>query len=45
MIISQVTTLLVGHGYGASLQQSFLGVLIVLLAILYGRESRVSNTV
>jgi len=45
MIISQVTTLLVGHGYGTSLQQSFLGVLIVLLAILYGRESRVSNTV
>ena len=45
MIISQVTTLLVGHGYGTSLQQSFLGVLIILLVILYGREPRVSNTV
>jgi ribose transport system permease protein len=45
LIISQLTTLLVGHGYGTSIQQSFLGVLIILLVILYGREPRVSTTV
>ncbi|MFN8224793.1 MAG: ABC transporter permease [Gaiellales bacterium] len=45
LIISQMTTLLIGFGYGSSIQQSFLGVLIILLVILYGREPRVSTTV
>jgi ribose transport system permease protein len=42
LILSELTTLLVGLGFDASLQQALLGVLIVLLVLLYGRESHLS---
>jgi ribose transport system permease protein len=45
LIISQLTTLLVGAGFSAQLQQALLGVLVILLVSLYGRESHVSGRV
>lgn len=45
LIISQLTTLLVGFGFGASMQEAMLGILIVLLVIIYGRESHLSTRV
>jgi ribose transport system permease protein len=41
LIISQLTTLLVGAGYGPSTQEALLGLLIVVLVSIYGRESSV----
>ncbi|GGL94820.1 ABC transporter permease [Nakamurella endophytica] len=38
LIISQLTTLLVGAGLGPSLQETMLGVLIIVLVSAYGRE-------
>ena len=45
LIISQLTTLLIGFGFGPSMQEILLGILIVLLVIVYGRESHVSTRV
>jgi ribose transport system permease protein len=45
LIISQLTTLLVGLGFGPSMQEVLLGILIILLVIIYGRESHVSTRV
>ncbi|HUC24205.1 MAG TPA: ABC transporter permease [Streptosporangiaceae bacterium] len=45
LIISQLTTLLVGFGFGPSMQEVLLGILIILLVIIYGRESHVSTRV
>jgi ribose transport system permease protein len=42
LVLSELTTLLVGQGYSASLQEALLGVLVVLLVAVFGRESHVS---
>lgn len=41
LIISQLTTLLVGAGFSAQLQQALLGVLVIVLVSLYGREAHI----
>lgn len=45
LIISQLTTLLVGAGFGASLQETMLGVLVIVLVSAYGREASVAARV
>ncbi len=45
LIISQLTTLLVGAGYGPSTQEALLGLLIVVLVSIYGRESAVATRI
>lgn len=42
LVITQLTTLLIGAGFSASLQEALLGVVIVALLGLYGREAHVS---
>ncbi len=42
LIISQLTTLLVGAGLGSAMQEALLGCLVILLVSLYGREAHVS---
>jgi len=41
LIITELTTLLVGLGFDQPTQQVYLGVLIVLLVLLYGRDAHV----
>ncbi len=45
LVISQLTTLLVGFGFGPSMQEALLGILIVVLVLLYGRVSHVSTRI
>lgn len=45
LIISQLTTLLVGAGLGTEMQQTLLGCLVILLVSLYGRESHISSRI
>lgn len=45
LIISQLTTLLVGAGFGPGMQEALLGILVVLLVTVYGREPHVSTRV
>lgn len=45
LIISQLTTLLIGLGFGPSMQEALLGILIVLLVAIYGRETPISSRV
>lgn len=45
LIITQLTALLVGFGFGPSMQQAFLGLLIVVLVVVYGRERHVSEQI
>ena len=42
LVITQLTTLLIGAGFSASLQEALLGILIIALLGLYGREAHVS---
>lgn len=42
LILTELTTLLVGVGFSSSMQEALLGVLIVLLVAIFGRESHVS---
>jgi ribose transport system permease protein len=42
LTITQLTTLLVGVGFDASMQEALLGVLVVILVAIYGREQHVS---
>jgi ribose transport system permease protein len=44
-VISNLTTLLLGLGVDANVQQILLGVLIVLLVLLYGREQHVRHRI
>jgi ribose transport system permease protein len=44
-IVTELTTLLVGNGFGASMQEVLLGVLVIVLVIAYGREAHVSAKV
>jgi ribose transport system permease protein len=43
LAITELTTLLIGVGFDTPMQQMLLGVLIVLLVLLYGREPHVST--
>lgn len=45
LIVIELGTLLIGVGLGAPVQQIFLGVLMVLLVALYGREAHVSSRI
>jgi ribose transport system permease protein len=44
-IVTELTTLLVGNGFGASMQEVLLGVLVIVLVVAYGREAHVSAKV
>jgi ribose transport system permease protein len=43
LVITQLTTLLVGAGFNSSMQEALLGILIVLLVGAYGREPHVAT--
>jgi len=45
LIISQLTTLLIGAGLDTNMQEAFLGVLVILLVALYGREAHISTRI
>jgi ribose transport system permease protein len=45
LILTLMTTLLVGHGAGVATQQIVFGVLILLFVALYGRDGRVQDRV
>lgn len=45
LVLVELTDLLVGVGLGQSLQQALLGALILLIAVVYGREAHVSNSI
>jgi ribose transport system permease protein len=45
IIVTQLTTLLLGIGLGAPMQQTLLGVLMLVLVAIYGREAHVSARV
>jgi ribose transport system permease protein len=42
LILTELTTLLVGLGFDASMQQALLGILIIVLVVMFGRESHLS---
>jgi ribose transport system permease protein len=42
LVITQLTTLLVGAGFGAPMQEALLGIVVVVLVGLYGREPAVA---
>lgn len=42
LAITQLTTLLIGAGFSSSLQEALLGIVIVVLLGVYGREAHVS---
>jgi len=43
LAITQLTTLLVGAGFGPSIQEALLGIVVVLLVGAYGREPHVAS--
>ena len=45
LILTLITTVLVGHGAGESLQEILFGVLILVFVGAYGREQRVRDRV
>jgi ribose transport system permease protein len=45
LIITELTTILIGLGYSDRVQQIMLGVRIVLLVALYGRDAHVRNQI
>jgi ribose transport system permease protein len=45
LVLVELTDLLVGVGFGQSMQQALLGALILVIAVVYGRESHVSNRI
>lgn len=45
LIVAQLTTLLVGINFGVSAQEMFLGIGIVLLATIYGRQPDISTRI
>jgi ribose transport system permease protein len=42
LVITELTTLLIGVGFSEAMQEMALGILIVVLVLLYGREPHVS---
>jgi ribose transport system permease protein len=45
LVLVELTDLLVGVGFGQPMQQALLGALILVIAVVYGRESHVSNRI
>jgi ribose transport system permease protein len=45
LIMTLVTTLLIGHGAGEATQEVLTGILILLFVSLYGREKRLRDRV
>lgn len=45
ILITQITTLLIGLGFSERFQQIMLGLLIIILVAFYGRESAVRNRI
>ena len=45
LILTVITTVLVGHGASAADQQILFGVLILVFVALYGRDRRVRDLV
>ena len=45
VIVTQLTTLLLGIGLGTPMQEIFLGLLMVVLVAVYGREQHISARV
>jgi len=45
LIVTQLTTLLVGAGLGSDMQEALLGILVILLVVIYGREPHVSTRI
>ncbi len=45
LIVTQLTTLLIGAGFGSAMQEALLGILLILLVLIYGREPHVSTRI
>ena len=45
LVLVELTDLFVGIGFGQSMQQALLGAVILVIAIVYGRESHVSSRI
>jgi ribose transport system permease protein len=45
LVLTEINTLLIGLGFQPSAVQAALGVIIVVLVSLYGRERHVSKTI
>jgi len=45
LVLTEINTLLIGLGFAASTVEAALGVLIILLVSLYGREPHVRTTI
>lgn len=45
IITIEITTLLIGLGFGASMQEALLGIVILVLIVAYGREARLADQV
>jgi ribose transport system permease protein len=43
LVITQLTTILIGQGSSAAMQEALLGLVVIALVALYGREPRVSS--
>lgn len=42
VILTELTTLLIGLGFDAAMQEALLGILIIMLTLIFGRESHLS---
>jgi ribose transport system permease protein len=42
LVLSELTVLLVGVGFGSAMQQAMLGILILILVLIFGRETHIS---
>jgi ribose transport system permease protein len=45
LVLVELTDLFVGIGFGQSMQQALLGAVILVIAVIYGRESHVSHRI
>jgi ribose transport system permease protein len=45
VMLTELTTILVGHGYGQADQQILFGLIILLVVLAYGRDRRVADRV
>lgn len=45
LVLVELTDLFVGIGFGQSMQQALLGAVILVIAVVYGRESHVSSRI
>lgn len=45
LVLVELTDLFVGVGFGQSMQQALLGAVILVIAVVYGRESHISSRI